>query len=158
MALSKAAALGITAVCLAVAGAAAWYLGITPGPAPGPTASTPVAPANPPTPPHPTPVEGKTLPRAPKGTGCVTGRLVRGTATNPVQGEVTVAFAGSAPTSVRAAGRGYFRIDGLPVETPFTLKAEASGLIPALFPDLRIPITGILDLGDLELGLAITLE
>src|SRR3990172_11368219 len=106
MALSKPGALWITAASLVLAGAAAWYFGTASVPEPGSGSSTPHPPAPSATPASLIPDEGKSPPLPQEGTGFITGRLVCGAATNPVQGEVTVALAGSAPASVRPAGRG----------------------------------------------------
>ena len=158
MALSKPIQLGLAAAFLTIVGAAAWFYGSASAPAPGPGSTTPL-PAAVPAPPAPsTPTEGKARAPSPGGTGLVTGRLVRGAATHPVSGEVAVSFTGVAPVVIRTAGRGYFRVEGLRVESPFTLTASSIGLLSARIRDLRIPWSGILDLGDLELGTGATLE
>ncbi len=158
MALSKPTQLGLAAAALIIVGAAAWFFGSVSAPPPGPGSTTPL-PAAERAPPEPsTPPEGKARARSPGGTGFVTGRLVRGAATNPVSGEVVASFPGLAPVVIQTAARGYFRVEGLPVESPFTLTASSLGLLPARVPDLRIPMSGVLDLGDLELGTGATLE
>ena len=155
MARSRFVAIGIVAAVV-LAGGAAWLLDRGPAPDVRPDGAAPPPPAAVPLVPAPPPVESRPAPL--RGTGIVTGRLVRGAPTNAVAGEVAVTFAGRAPVAVATGERGVFRIDGLPLLEPFTLEASSPGLVPFRHPGLVIPMGGVLELGDLPMGAGTTLE
>src|SRR5258706_106981 len=87
-----------------------------------------------------------------RGIGVVMGRLVRGCGANPVEGQVAISLPGEGSRVASTFGRGAFRFEGLPDDGSFTLTADSNRLLPAVLPHLRVPTSGILDLGDIELG------
>jgi uncharacterized GH25 family protein len=148
--------LGMGVVTAAVVG---WFL-TSGGPEAPPPETAPVAESGPAPAPKAAPAAGPAAAAAaplPVGDGSLRGRLVRGVAKKPLVGEVKVAGEGIAPVKDVSGSDGRFVLEGVPRGRVVVLRAEAPGVLPAEIP-VRIPMAGIVDIGDLVMGGAVRLE
>ncbi len=159
MASRNAVVLGFAGVGLLAAGVAAWLLAGEGGPAPVPAeapAPEEAAPAGK-SAPGPSPAAAPAAPAPVAGDGSIRGRLVRGVARTPLAGSVKSVAEGIPPRTDATGPDGRFLLDEVPRGRPFTLRAEAPGVLPAEVL-VRVPANGVLDIGDLVLGGPVLLE
>jgi len=145
---------GAAVLGLGVVGAVVW---LTFGGSGGTPATPEVALAKGPDPSPAAPGAGNPAPAveaapAPAGRGVLLGRLVRGAMPAPVPGSILVTGPAVGSRTATAGADGRFRLEGLPLKSPFDLVAASPGLVEGRFLALRVPDGGTLDAGDLVLA------